>query len=378
MSFSRSEFFQSKKPSSCTECHLSGVDLKDYIFSDQAKTFAALKEQGLINTKEPENSKILKFIARKPKQASLVSEKIRQQELTAFRSWILAAVKDPKLLSAQADEDLIGARLPESVIRHARKDRVLHSFIENVWSEVMRCAACHSPLRNQKQVREHGKQVSWITPRSPQKTLEYLISASLIDVEFPEDSLLLTKPTLQVDHKGGIKMLVGDRSYKQFRAFIEDYAAVVNGKYNKPSQLPKPKSEFTLASESWFKLIGIPAKYDKMLLQVDLYRKEGQRWSKTRWATADRPVFGPKGLWQQSLSLCGPAGSERAQRFRKIHRLPPGQYRVKIYIDQAGKLKDNYQAVLSEKEFIGEVVLESKWPAGYQRMTVAKFLQVKD
>src|SRR5262245_10532894 len=39
--------FQSQKPSSCTECHLSGVELKDYIQPDQAKTFASLVEAKL-------------------------------------------------------------------------------------------------------------------------------------------------------------------------------------------------------------------------------------------------------------------------------------------------------------------------------------------
>ena len=33
--------FQSAKPSSCAECHLSGVDLKDYIRPTQKETFLA-------------------------------------------------------------------------------------------------------------------------------------------------------------------------------------------------------------------------------------------------------------------------------------------------------------------------------------------------
>ena len=32
---------QAKNPSSCAECHLSGVDLKEYIRGDQAETFSA-------------------------------------------------------------------------------------------------------------------------------------------------------------------------------------------------------------------------------------------------------------------------------------------------------------------------------------------------
>jgi hypothetical protein len=38
-----------KNPSSCTECHLSGVELKDYLLPDQAKIFAALRRDGWID-----------------------------------------------------------------------------------------------------------------------------------------------------------------------------------------------------------------------------------------------------------------------------------------------------------------------------------------
>jgi len=34
---------KSSNPSSCAECHLSGVDLKDYIGANQQQTFAALR-----------------------------------------------------------------------------------------------------------------------------------------------------------------------------------------------------------------------------------------------------------------------------------------------------------------------------------------------
>jgi mono/diheme cytochrome c family protein len=142
-----------KNPSSCSECHLSGVDLKNYIGQTQDETFASLRDAGLIDVKNPGASKILKFIARKPDKPSLVSDEVRQQEYEAFRAWIAAAVTDPKLAAAKTGDTRLGPQLPDEVIRHARTDRVLASFIENVWSEVGRCAACHSPDRNQKQVR---------------------------------------------------------------------------------------------------------------------------------------------------------------------------------------------------------------------------------
>jgi len=41
--------FPAKRLSSCTECHLSGVELKDYIQPDQEKTFASLVNAGLVD-----------------------------------------------------------------------------------------------------------------------------------------------------------------------------------------------------------------------------------------------------------------------------------------------------------------------------------------
>lgn len=78
-------------------------------------------------------------------------------------------------------------------------DRVLAAFIEHVSTEAGRCAACHSPDQNQIHVQKHGEQVSWI------------------------------KPAMQVEHGGGQKMVAVDRAYKQFRRFIDDYAASICG-----------------------------------------------------------------------------------------------------------------------------------------------------
>lgn len=364
--------FQSAKPSSCAECHLSGVDLKEYIRPTQQETFASLVAAGMIDTEKPDDSKILRFINRRPDQPSLVTEKVRQQEYEAFRAWIRAAVDDPKLLAANDKAEPVGPQLSEEVIRHARRDRVLASFVENVWSEVRRCAACHSPDRNQKQAKEHGEQVSWIKLRDPQGTLNYMFEAGLIDTNEPEKSLLLMKPTMQIEHGGGQKMVVGDRTYKQFSRFIDDYAAVVHGKYAKADQLPQPSEEVSVVTDIWLKIEGVPAKYDKMLLQADLYRQTDSGWSEYRVATSDRLVFGAKNLWQHSLSLTAPRGSKWAEQIAS-EKLPPGRYLVKLYVDHTGKLQNDFTAELGEEDFVGQVEVESRWPAGYGQMTVVRF-----
>src|SRR5687768_3788571 len=56
--------FKSPNPSSCTQCHLAAVDLKDYILPSATDTFLALRDQGLIDLEKPEASKILALINR--------------------------------------------------------------------------------------------------------------------------------------------------------------------------------------------------------------------------------------------------------------------------------------------------------------------------
>src|SRR3954469_17100897 len=55
--------FKSPNPSSCVQCHLAGVDLKDYILPSADKTFRSLRDQGLIDLAAPERSKILTLIS---------------------------------------------------------------------------------------------------------------------------------------------------------------------------------------------------------------------------------------------------------------------------------------------------------------------------
>ena len=363
---------QSPRPSSCSECHLSGVDLKDYIHSTELETFASLVAAGLIDRERPDDSKLLEFITRRPEQPSLVSEQVRREEYDAFRAWIHAAIDDPNLLLASSKPQPAGPQVPNEVIRHTRKDRVLASFVESIWTEIGRCAGCHSPDRNQKQVKDHGEQVSWIRLRDPQATLDYMLEAGLIDTEQPEESLLLLKPTMQIDHGGGQKMVIGDRTYKQFRRFIDDYAAVFHGRYANPTQLPEPPDEVSVVTEIWLKFEGVPAEFDKKLLQVDLYRWTDRGWSEFRVATSDRPVFGPKNLWQHSLSLTGRRGTKLDDDFT-AGSLPPGRYLAKLYVDRSGKLQRDFTAELGEEDRVGQVEINSRWPAEYGRMTVVKF-----
>ncbi len=361
--------FNSPRASSCTECHLGGVELKDYLFPSQEKTFAALLKGRMVDLENPDGSKILEFISRRPEKPSLVSDRIRREEYEAFRAWLHAAVKDPQLLAARADGPASGPSLPPEVIRHARTDRVLASFVENVWSEMNRCSSCHSPETNQKQVERHGDLMSWIVPDDPMATLRYLAEEELIDVAHPEKSTLLTKPTLQTKHKGGRKMLVGDRSYKQFLAFVTDYAAMVGGGYTSAEQLPETPDLVPTPVPVILRVSGIPRRYADKPMKVDVHAMTDAGPSPQPVATATWPVIAKNLMWQFKLTLLTP----RDEMPEGGPRLSPGRYLARIYIDDTGLLEREPLSELGEAEFMGEVGFRSDWRSGPQNVTVITF-----
>ena len=379
--------FQSPNPSSCTECHLAGVDLKNYIRPSHEQTFLSLRDQGLVDLKAPRESRILRLIAMRPETkagAALISEKVRRAELDAFTEWLVASAQDTKLASAPplSAGSLARPSAPNEVIRHARRDNVLTSFEDNVWAQRFRCMGCHLPgsAENAKLVDKHGDQVNWIRPQGAEATMNYLITNELVNVATPERSKLLLKPLNEVKHGGGKKMIAGDLGYKAFRAWIEDYANVVNTRYTKPADLPTLTSAFAaFPSEIWLKLENTPEPWGDKLLQVSLFawNTNAAVWETNPIATSDRLVSFKQKIWQHNLLLLAPKESARAREFQARSRLPKGRYLIKVHVDGDGALARNWRTVLGETQFAGATEVESGWPGGYGRMTVVDARRVR-
>ncbi len=356
----------SKNPSSCTECHFGGVEIQAYIHKDQATTFAALRDAGLINLKSPDDSKILQFIRRHTDTTSDSLRKVRAAEHEAFQAWIRAAARDPGLLATQLGKTKIGTELPVELIRHLRRDHVLNSFVENIWSQIGRCVNCHSPDRNERLVKEHGEQVSWIRPNDPAATLAQCVEQYIIDTDDPEESLILLKPLGEVAHGGGPKFAPGDQTDKNFRRFLNDYAAVVNRSYQRVEQLPPPPGEVARLTAQHLRIVDLPQELEKCFLRVDIFRWEGQDWSATRWGTADNLIAADKQLWQNLVTATAPVDSPRAAKLEQEPLLPSGRYLAKVYVDRTGKLQNDRDLELGEDDLWGEVEFDGEWPVGYQ------------
>lgn len=369
--------FKSPDPSSCAECHLAGVDLKNYILPSHEKTFLSLRDQGLVDLEKPEESKILRLIkmGEEEKGSALISDKARKAEYEAFAEWIKASAADPKLREAPKVKELARPKRPDEVIRHARADRVLESFERHVWSQRLRCFGCHSAQggQNAKLVKENGPGMTWMK-RTAEETLSFLRESELISPKAPEKSLLLMKPTNQVKHGGGQKMLVGDMAYKGFRTWIEDYAKVLGDKYAQASDLPKNGGGLeSFGTEAWLKITNTPPAWADRLLQANVYawNERKKAWEPDPVATSDRRVFGKGKLWQHQVWALAAPGSDRAKAWRDGRPgLAPGRYLVRVYVDFQGKLERDWRAVLGKADVAGEAEIEARWTEGYGSMTV--------
>jgi hypothetical protein len=372
--------FKSPNPSSCTQCHLAGVDLKNYILPSHEKTFVSPRDQGLISLEKPEDSKILRLInmGESNKGAQLINEKVRKAEYEAFAEWIKASCADPKLRDAPklAASELAQPKRPNDVIRQARVDKVLESFEKNVWSQRFRCTGCHSPdcPDAAKLIQKNGADMMWVRREGMEASMKYLLSTEIVNAKAPDKSLLLTKPTNQVKHGGGQKMLVGDMVYKGFRSWLEEYAKTVNDKYATAGDLPKETAApVTSGSEHWVKINNTLPAWSDRLLQVTLFAWDERKraWETEPCAMSDRPVFGKGKLWQHNLVLMAAPDSPRAAALKGGRgSLPQGRYLLRVHVDLQGRVEKDWKATLGKAEFMGEKEIEGRIPEGYGSMTV--------
>lgn len=381
--------FKSPKPSSCTECHLAGVDLKQYIQPSSEKTFLSLRDQGLVDVKNPDKSKILKLISMRDPTvnaaagAALIHETARQAEFGAFAEWLKACAADDKLVAAPklAKTELAEPARPVEVIRHARKDALLESFENSIWAMRFRCMSCHieGTKDNDKLKAEHGEQVAWFKRAGPQATLDYLLTTELIDIEKPEESLLLKKPLMAVPHKGGKKFVMGDQGYRAFLGFIKDYAKIKRDQYATAAQLPKADGVERVGTDIWLKLTNTPPAWGDALVQADVYAWDAakQTWSARPIATTDRANFAKGRLWQHNLTLLSyptrgrpGAANSNAPQANGPATLAPGRYLLKAYVDGTGKTGGPAGKPLDDSDYAGQAEFEAKWRPGYGAMTV--------
>ncbi|WP_182868599.1 hypothetical protein [Stieleria mannarensis] len=401
--------FRSPNPSSCVQCHLSSVDLKDYILPSHIDTFVALRDAGLVDVDSPDKSKILTLIRMGDKDADPLAKRIhaktRRAEYDAFSAWITACCNDQDLLSRSAPEQdsSIGPAKPLEVIRHARRSRVLEAFTRNVWSQRMRCFPCHTPdeidrgnPKHEKPAERHREYVKTYGARmnlfreTPEATLATLVASSrkqtgknfpLINLRDPGKSLLVLKPTSKlppkqddgtlakpsssgpVFHMGGIKMHVDDHSYKLIVAWLEDYAAIVGDHYLTADQLP---ADNWIATQRILRVKGTPPDWKPgTVVQLFVHRKDSTgQWSPDPVAFT-QSVVTPRGMVNGALLLIASNLDSGYDGNDESFPLAAGEYLIKAYMDTEGKIKQSPAAFLDASDFAGQATIDAKWRVGF-------------
>ncbi|MEO1525279.1 MAG: hypothetical protein AAFX06_07575 [Planctomycetota bacterium] len=418
--------FDSPNPSSCVQCHLSAVDLKHYILPSSRETFLSLRDQGLIDTERPSESKILHLISMGDSDPDDLSRRIhsknRKAEYDAFSNWIDACCQDKELLAAKPTKagSKAGPSHSNNLIRHARKDRVLDSFVRNVWSQRMRCFPCHTPNeldaenpmhrkpieRHRDFVKKYGARMN-IFKGSPSETLRSLIASSrilgngqrlkgnqlpLINLEMPAMSLLVQKPVaklpakdpdgkigepsseIPVSHMGGIKMHKGDQSYKAWLHWLEDYSASVSGGYRSDDELPK---------DNWYptqhvvRIKGIPKTWPKLsTVQVFVHRWDDDTndWAEESIAFTQSLVT-PRRIVNGSLFVL--ATPDQRKHLDPIDTtLESGKVQLRLFLDRDKVLAESPTRLLNDREPDATSVFDAAFGTGFKNADIVEGIQL--
>lgn len=362
---------QSTKSSSCSECHLQGVNLSDFLTKDPKATFASLRARGWIDTEYPTDSKLLQFISKQPETSTELMNRVRKAELEAITAWIEASVRDPESLNIPLP-NLDDLNLDEKLIQHTRKDQIVSRFIDVVWSQFERCANCHSPDRNAKQVEKHGEQMSWIVPNSPAETLQLLEERNLIDLETPASSLLKTKALGQDEHGGGVKFPVDGQTDREWANFLIDYASIKRARYSSSNEIPTFNSIRTWRNGLHLRLKDLQNVTAGQYAIIRLHRilPSGDVAAEAV-AMGEGYVSKDGSSWSTTIMLVEPAHlrqSNAAVDWDKL--MPDAPYQVQwIVIDSSNLSIEKLLAMPASKR----TRIESLWKAGHSSAKTISF-----
>ena len=234
---------EADQPSSCSECHLAGIDLGMFARSTPCETMACLVEDQLVDLRSPEQSKILSFIGRAQPDSDLITDEVIQAEYDAFLEWIETEAKcrecrRTKCGDADAPFCEAGTESPaidESTDPGDCDDKTIEQlFLDTVYASRARCSPCHFEKKDvsdsydpppPRWIRQEGS-----CEAASLATLRTVERSGYINVAEPSQSLLLLKPMAVDDggleHGGGAKFHPGDDPvYLNIAYFVERYAA---------------------------------------------------------------------------------------------------------------------------------------------------------
>jgi hypothetical protein len=232
-----------ERPTSCNQCHLSGVDLSAFARETPCKTWACLTDRGLVSSADPADSKILGWILRASPDSDLITDDVIRAEHDAFLEWIEANAACPDACAGvECGDPSQGPTcddgthdepppLPDEADTRGCSDAELEqAFYDDVYAWRGRCYPCHFDTELEAD-RDAPRWLSAVgnCQTGSAVTLKRVLSLGLLNLQEPKQSLLLEKPLDDVgggvNHGGGAKFTPMDDAYDSFLRFIEHYSA---------------------------------------------------------------------------------------------------------------------------------------------------------
>ncbi len=238
---------ETDRPSTCNQCHLSGVDLGLFVRDSMCETRACLLENGLVDPTNIDASLILGWIARAQPDSELITQQVIDEEYEGFRDFLTqivgcsgASCKGVHCGAAKGPGSCERAGEPSQTTLTdpaggCDSVSIEQSFRDNVFTWRDRCFPCH--FSNQPNADASAPR--WISVDSggcdtaSVATLRNVIDGGYIDIVEPTQSLLLRKPLAEsaggVLHGGGDKFHdADDPAYVSFLSFIQHFADCAN------------------------------------------------------------------------------------------------------------------------------------------------------
>jgi hypothetical protein len=232
------------RPKSCNACHLSGIDMSLFVRATPCETMACLGDLGLVDLAAPEQSKVLAWIERAKPLSPLIDEAVVQAEHDGFLEWIAHNAECGRYECAgvvcgasQADpfcdvaQEPFMATGPERDTGGCGELALERLFRDTIYESRGRCFPCH--FSSEKEAAPEALRFieqSGTCDSSSLQTMRNVVNAGLVNVEAPDQSLLLLKPLAEggggVPHGGHEKFYPGkDPGYDNFLYWLQRYAA---------------------------------------------------------------------------------------------------------------------------------------------------------
>ncbi len=229
------------RPSTCNQCHLSGVDLSLFVRDTPCETMACMVELEVVDLDSPDDSLILTWIDRAMPDSNLITADVISAEHEAFREWIVHTA-DCGGLDACSDVDC-GPAEPgnQCDIRGDGTDAPTfeidptdcspttreETFLYTIYPFRGRCFPCHF-IGSTYGPAEAPRWIDGSDACGPGAVISRsnLLELGVVDFDDPESSLLLLKPLSEdlggVVHGGHDKFdNKMDPAYLAFLAWIE-------------------------------------------------------------------------------------------------------------------------------------------------------------